>query len=553
MLTSRWGRSTALVLLTALGACGGSEETESAQGLELARAAQDNQADLNFDMEEVPNLPEADAARKSALAVSGAPAERMPLLGTRPVSDASAARSGAWSKPFDTGLVGIHLNVLPDGELMYYGATANGAKFDYKALVFGTIKPGESSMEYPSYLGVSSFCTGNIGLSDGQVLVTGGTARFPQDKTQPTDPGFTGAKLLATFRQGETTLRPLGSGLSVARWYPTSVALNARQVVVLGGLDDAGATVAAPEVVDVVTGVSRVLSAVDLRPLGFSYPRAVQVSPNQVIVMRRWDGRPYLLDTTGAGSLTPLPKTAALPTGPIASVGNGRFLVAGSFSERLGVRSAMLAQVSASGITIDEQSEMIEPRTYHELTTLPDGSVLATGGTDGETTSKHHLGAERWVAGQGWTAMAPAALRRGYHSTAALLRDGTVIKMGSTRPVQTQAEIFYPPYLFDATGKPRTRPGVQSVSRIGSGGRADIDIVMSSDGPVSKVNLVRLGATTHQTEMGQVFVPAKFTQNGRRLTVSVPQDTSLAPAGRYWAFMLNSDGTPSMGWNVRIQ
>jgi Domain of unknown function (DUF1929) len=265
-----------------------------------------------------------------------------------------------------------------------------------------------------------------------------------------------------------------------------------------------------------------------------------------------WDGAPYLLDTTGVGSLTPLPKTVALPVGPMVSVGNGRHLVAGSSGQRPGDKTAKLVQISASGVTLQEQSEMGEPRTYHELTTLPDGSVLATGGIDDPVSNKHHLKAERWVEGRGWTPMASAALTRGYHSTAALLRDGTVIKMGSTRPVQTKAEIYYPPYLFDATGKPRARPVVESISRTSTAGRDDIDVVMAGDAAVSRVNLIRVGSTTHQTAMGHMFVPASFTQNGRRLTIKVPQDASLAPAGKYWVFVLDSAGTPSMARTVRI-
>jgi hypothetical protein len=368
----------------------------------------------------------------------------------------------------------------------------------------------------------------------------------------PTDPNFGGAKLLATYTPGQRSLQRMGSGLAIARWYPTNVLMDGGRVAVLGGLDENGSAVGIPEVVDIASGKARKLDNVDLLPLGFSYPRAVAVGGHQVVVLRRSDGQPHLLNTEGRGSLQPLPSTGTLPPGPMAALGKGRFLVTGTAGNRTGIRTTRVAAISANGVTVNAEPDMRVPRTFHELTTLPDGSVLATGGTDGQSSPQHHLEPERWVPGRGWTAMAPAQLTRGYHSTAALLRDGTVIKMGSTRPVQTQGEIFYPPYLFNAAGKPRARPVIESLSRTSLAGRADINIVMADDELVAKVSLVRVDGTTHQRAMGQAFVAAGFRQSGRRLTVDIPSSAIEAPPGPYWVFVLNKAGTPSVAHTVQI-
>ena len=63
--------------------------------------------------------------------------------------------------------------------------------------------------------------------------------------------------------------------------------------------------------------------------------------------------------------------------------------------------------------------------------------------------------------------MASQQVIRVYHSTAALLPDGRVLSAGSgegsNATAQLTAEIFSPPYPFDATGKLAPRPQITSV------------------------------------------------------------------------------------------
>ena len=96
---------------------------------------------------------------------------------------------------------------------------------------------------------------------------------------------------------------------------------------------------------------------------------------------------------------------------------------------------------------------------YHNLTLLPDGTVLASGGgpcSDGidlaKRCSRPRSGTRRRET---WTTVASRADRpRLYHSTALLLPDGRVLMAGggqlpnSIAVNQTNAEIYSPPYLF---------------------------------------------------------------------------------------------------------
>ena len=77
---------------------------------------------------------------------------------------------------------------------------------------------------------------------------------------------------------------------------------------------------------------------------------------------------------------------------------------------------------------------MSYPRSYHNLTLLPDGTVLASGGmttSDGVDLSKAVLPAEIWdPATETWKTVASLTTGREYHSTALLLPDGRVLMAG---------------------------------------------------------------------------------------------------------------------------
>ena len=73
-------------------------------------------------------------------------------------------------------------------------------------------------------------------------------------------------------------------------------------------------------------------------------------------------------------------------------------------------------------------------RAYQNLTLLPDGTVLASGGmstSDGTDLTKAVLPAEIWNPDtETWTTVASLTNGREYHSTAMLLPDGRVLMAG---------------------------------------------------------------------------------------------------------------------------
>ncbi len=213
-----------------------------------------------------------------------------------------------------------------------------------------------------------------------------------------------------------------------------------------------------------------------------------------------------------------------------------------------------------------EATAMTYGRQWANATVLPDGRVLVTGGTrvgNSVNTNDAVHQAEIWnPSSNTWTLGASASETRVYHQTALLLPDGTVLTSGSggppgwpvTNPAKFSAEVYYPPYLFQASGGGSilaARPRILSMNarQFGQGGTIQAEI--SSGNTVTKAVLVGLGTTTHGFDMGQRLYPASFTQSGTIVSLTVP-NANVTPPGYYFLFVSNQNGVPSEGVIVAI-
>jgi hypothetical protein len=207
--------------------------------------------------------------------------------------------------------------------------------------------------------------------------------------------------------------------------------------------------------------------------------------------------------------------------------------------------------------TWEETAPMAFPRTYHNLTLLPDGSVLATGGgrtTDPVAASGAVGPAELWSpATRTWSTMASLSVPRLYHAIAMLLPDGRVLVAGGGRffnpghPTdKLNGEIFSPPYLFKGP-----RPVITSAPETASYG-ATIAIQTPDVARVTAVSLIKLGSVTHGFDADQRFVPLTFTPTDT-IDAQMPSSANLAPPGYYMLFILDADGIPSVASILRLQ
>jgi hypothetical protein len=207
---------------------------------------------------------------------------------------------------------------------------------------------------------------------------------------------------------------------------------------------------------------------------------------------------------------------------------------------------------------------MAVARRQSNATILADGKVLVTGGTNASgfntaPTNAAVLAAELWdPATEAWTTLARMTHYRVYHSTALLLPDARVLSVGSGQPAATgltddfTAEIFTPPYLYNADGTLATRPTISSAPTTLTYNQ-QFTVQMPAATTVNKVMWISLGSVTHSYNENQRAMKLTFTGSGTTaLTVTAPSRAALAPPGYYMLFIINGQGVPSVAKIIRI-
>jgi hypothetical protein len=201
-----------------------------------------------------------------------------------------------------------------------------------------------------------------------------------------------------------------------------------------------------------------------------------------------------------------------------------------------------------------EVSPMNYRRSFHTLTVLPDGKVLATGGqttTDGIDETTGVLPAEMWDPDTDtWTVMASSHRPRLYHSSAVLLPDGRVLLAGGgaygVAKNERSGEVYSPPYL--SKGPRPTVTDAPSQVHYNQSFRVDTPDAAK----IKSVSFVRMGSVTHNLDMDQRYTTLPVHTNTDSVTIDGPTSTNVAPPGFYLVFLLDDKGVPSMGQIVQL-
>jgi hypothetical protein len=186
----------------------------------------------------------------------------------------------------------------------------------------------------------------------------------------------------------------------------------------------------------------------------------------------------------------------------------------------------------------------------------------------------------------GVTRLAKTTVSRGLHGTATLLPDASVFFAGENREALVRnddpayplaaswapngilkrgdpdqgvpvGQIFYPPYLFTAGGARATRPTIASAPReISYRGHFDIEV----SGPASQIGsvaILRSDHNTHSLTAGDRYVKLAFQQKGNarkgELRVVAPKLPAQAVPGIYMLFVVDKNGVPSAGQQIRLE
>ncbi len=219
--------------------------------------------------------------------------------------------------------------------------------------------------------------------------------------------------------------------------------------------------------------------------------------------------------------------------------------------------NALIIDINGAHPVVTSTGKLSAKRTWASSTILPNGEVLVTGGSGvANTLTDVTNKAEIWNPDTGkWRLGTAGLLPRLYHSFALLLPDASVLVGGGgaseDSPVNNfRSEIYYPPYLYNASGGFATRPTIKSwPSTLTPGSNFSLGV---GSGGISRVTLLHTGAATHSTNLQQRFVELSFTRSSNTLNVHMHDKATDVPPGYYLLFVINDSGVPSVGKIVRI-
>lgn len=486
--------------------------------------------------------------------VTASPIDLLPLP--------AEAATGKWGPVVPWDIVPLHMNLLPNGKIFAWGKTDVADTMGMPRIWDPAAGAPGSAAEI--HVDEMLFCAGHTLMPDGRLMVAGG---HHMDDA--------GIKVTYFFSQdGAPTKAP---DMAHGRWYPTLTVLGDGRVVSMAGRNEAGEVVRTPEIWE-NNGWVELPGAGGLEipyyPRNFVDPKNGRLFYASERIQSRWFN-PDVAGVGGArGSWTSGPSHLYgynRDYGSAVMYDSGKILVVGGgghtgwptpdIKTNQPTATAEVINLNQTSPLWQSTGSMAFRRRHMNATILPDGQVLATGGTRGGGFVNIDPGlavkeAEVWNPATGrWTTLAANAVMRVYHSVSLLLPNGTVLHgasgdaMAGTIPVPPERshEIFSPPYLFKGA-----RPAITSAPpSVGHGGT--FTVATPNAAQVTDVRWIRLGSVTHAFDMGQQANTLSFTRTATGVEVTAPASPNQAPPGHYMLFILNRNGVPSEGKVVRLQ
>jgi hypothetical protein len=395
------------------------------------------------------------------------------------------------------------------------------------------------------------FCNGMVILPDGRVFINGGNLQY--------DP-FYGLPKNAVYDPTTGVFTDV-QNMAHGRWYPTVIVLGDGRVMTFSGLRETGSTNTAVEFYTPDIGWSREYAAGWTPPL---YPR-MHVLPDGTVLYsgsgtgsrifnpstKTWTG--VIASTNYAGTRT-YGTSVLLPLTP-ASGYKPRVMIFGGGNPA--TASTEILDLSVSPRKWQYGPPMSQPRIEMNATILPNGKVLAMGGSkNDEDATTASLNADLYdPISNTFTSAGANAFPRLYHSSSLLLPDATVLLVGGNPKrgtYEAHMEIYSPAYLFNADGTDALRPTITGVTPEAFRYGTTFHVQTSDAADIRAVVLVRAGASTHSFDMDQRLVELAYTAGSGELIVTSPPNRNIAPPGYYMLFILNSAGVPSVARFLQV-
>ncbi len=501
----------------------------------------------------------ADEPNTGPLISMVAPAASSPIAASDIVRDApvptiNPSIGGQWSAVYDWPLVAVHAALLPNGKVLAWDATPDDSDDDphttdnYTTRVTLWDPIADTHQQTNNDTDTDLFCAGSAHLWDGRILFAGGDGGRA---------GANGPLANSNIYNPVTNTWHRTVNMNAPRWYSSVAALANGEMLTLGGTYE-------PSPLGEVFQFDQTW-----RALSGSYPieltgdyQWLQQTPEGSVLSFGPSNLLLDIETENSGRYTAQTTRDSVENrdyGSYAMYTTGKILVAGGGQ---GLNTAVVIDTATRQTT--DTTPLFNGRRQHNLTILADGSVLATGGnSDGAqyfSPTAPVMVPELWQPDTGrWTELNIIPTDRQYHSIAMLLPDGKVLSAGggicgdcyALGYEERNAEIFNPPYLFNADGTLATRPALASVPTAADYAKS-MFISVDHNEAISKAHLIKIGSVTHSENQDQRLVPLSFTQSNRRLTLTMPESRNVAPPGHYLLFVVDENGVPSEGSMIKV-
>ena len=465
------------------------------------------------------------------------------------LAGAQANVQGQWQTlPNPMPINPVHAALLRNGKVLVVSGSGNlPGNTNFQAGVFDP----QTNTVTTQPVGWDMFCNGMVVLPDGRALINGGTLQY--------DP-FHGELRSAVYdltTGAFTNVQNMAHG----RWYPTVTNLGDGTAMTFSGLDENGNTNTTVEIYSVSTGWSTPIGSPFTPPL---YPRMHVLPDGKVFysgstaqsrlfdpVAKTWSG---VIATTNYGGTRTYGTSVLLPLTPANNYKPVVMIMGGGNPS---TATTELIDLSAATPIWTNGPPMSEPRIEMNATILPNGKIIALGGSlNDEDTGTASLNADLYdPATNTFSSAGMNAFARLYHSNSLLLPDGPVWVAGGNPARGTyeqHMEIYSPAYLFNLDGTLATRPAITGVPSSGIGYGSAFQVQTPDAASITSVVLIRPGAPTHAFDMEQRSVAMNFTVGSGFLNVTAPPNGNIAPPGYYMLFILNSSGVPSVAQFVQL-
>jgi len=477
--------------------------------------------------------------------------------------------SGQWSGVFDWPIIGIHCILTPDGKVLTYGTDQlgqQGAQLIYDVWDIAT----NTHYTLPNRTPTDMFCSAAALVPEtGQILIMGGDSRG-HDPTE-VNLGVHDANVFDPATMSVSPLDPdcpigtvegdhiCGGHMQFERWYPTAVTLANGKIVVMGGRDGTGDGVGTPELYTPFSGWRTLDGATsEVIKNDWDYPRAWLDSDGMINCFESTStaaqpGKLMLMDPSGDGRVTVVGTVPFVTSNanPAIMYDENKVLALANNGD------AWIMDMSGNVPTFTKTASLNESRLWSNMVVLADGSVMVSGGSgvDNQLTDVTNEVAI-WNPSTGqWKIGADAAIPRLYHSTTILLPDATVLSLGGGAPgplVNTNGEIYSPPYLFDQNGNLAKRPVISSAPDELKPG-ATFTISVDDATAIDRLTLIKYGSVTHALNMAASKIELPFMVDpNNKLVVHLPENSNVLTPGDWMLFAIGKDGTPSVAPTVKI-